>query len=484
MPNTPELMTRSPLDAAAPDGAVAGAPVQLVQLKRTPPKGWVPSRYNTRAKDEHGRMILWNTYTGNISAFESAQVPMVEALLSRKSVRRELGKLGRYLADRGFLVPAGTDEFQRLQLAFGQQHYRTDRLHLILLATEDCNFRCEYCYESFARGTMLPEVRAGVRKLVERRARSLRELRVSWFGGEPLYGWEAVEDLAPFFADIARRHELDYYAHITTNGYLLTPERQDRLFEWEVRDFQITLDGPPEVHDAKRRGRDGSSTFHAIFSNLKALRDREDDFLVTLRMNFDRTNHPHLERLLEMFEAEFSGDRRFGVSFHAVGKWGGPNDADLATCGIEESRAIRHRLSALAKARGLKTEGGLIELARIGSQVCYAARPNSFIIGADGKLMKCTIVLDSEEYNVVGRLTPEGEMGLNEDRMALWVQPAFLNDSGCARCHMSPTCQGMHCPLVRIESQKRPCPDVKRALRTELRRTLREREPKARRVVI
>ncbi len=484
MPSAPEVMTRSPYDAPGRGDAAGGAPVQLVQLQGKPPEAWVPSRYNTRARDESGRMIVWNTFSGAISAFEAEQAQAVEALLSQKGVKGKLGKLGRYLADRGFLVSADTDEFRRLQLKFGEQHYRTDRLHLILLATEDCNFRCEYCYENFARGTMLPEVREGVRKLVESRAPALRELRVSWFGGEPLYGWEAVEDLAPFFSDIARRYELDYYSHMTTNGYLLTPDRQDLLFDWEVRDFQITLDGPPEVHDAKRRGRDGSGTFDSIFSNLCAMRDREDDFLVTLRMNYDQTNHPHLERLLDLFEMEFSGDTRFGVSFHPVGKWGGDNDADLATCGIEESREVRRRLSEKARSKGLKPEGGLVTLAKVGSQVCYAARPNSFIVGADGKLMKCTIVLDSEDHNIVGRLTRDGEMELRQDNLALWVQPAFINDPGCAKCHMSPTCQGMHCPLVRIRSQQRPCPDVKRTLHTELRRTLHERESKARHVTV
>ena len=31
---------------------------------------------------------------------------------------------------------------------------------------------------------------------------------MSWFGGEPLYGWEAVEDLAPFFMEMADEHEV------------------------------------------------------------------------------------------------------------------------------------------------------------------------------------------------------------------------------------------------------------------------------------
>ena len=64
-----------------------------------------------------------------------------EALLTKKAFSaRPLG-LVKYLRDRGFLVMEGTDEYRRIQLGFGQEHYRTDRLELFLLASEDCNFR-------------------------------------------------------------------------------------------------------------------------------------------------------------------------------------------------------------------------------------------------------------------------------------------------------------------------------------------------------
>jgi uncharacterized protein len=36
------------------------------------------------------------------------------------------------------------------------------RLHLILMPTEACNFRCVYCYETFALKEMKPDVVAGV----------------------------------------------------------------------------------------------------------------------------------------------------------------------------------------------------------------------------------------------------------------------------------------------------------------------------------
>ena len=39
------------------------------------------------------------------------------------------------------------------------------RLQLILMPTEQCNFRCTYCYESFSNGRMSQEVQDGVAAL-------------------------------------------------------------------------------------------------------------------------------------------------------------------------------------------------------------------------------------------------------------------------------------------------------------------------------
>jgi uncharacterized protein len=472
------VMHSSPLDRAI------AIPTQgLVQLTRTQPSEWIPSRYNARARDDDGRLVVWNTFTSNISAFEAHQAAAVEELLSQKGFSGPLTGIRKYLHERGFLVPKGAREQQKLQLAFGQQQYRTDTLQLILLASEDCNFRCVYCYEDFARGTMLPEVREGVRNLVAARAPRLQELRISWFGGEPLYGWEAIEDLAPFFAQVVRDHGLRYVTHMTTNAYLLTPEVAGKLLEWEIRDFQITVDGTAEDHDHKRVGRDGSGTFATILRNLQALRDRPDEFFVTIRVNFDRENYPNFDGFLELLHDEFAGDHRFNMRFSPVGRWGGPNDETLNTCGSKESWEVKSELQERARGLGLQVRGALQDIT-VGSQVCYAARPYNFIVGADGKLMKCTVALDKHDYNVVGRITPQGDLELDDDRMALWTQPAFQNDSGCGACHMSPTCQGMACPLVRIQRDERPCPDTKKHLHTELVGALRASAPRARQVVV
>jgi uncharacterized protein len=430
---------------------------------------WLPSRYTVRATTGDGRLVLWNTYRATMSVFKPEQRQAIEELLSQKGFAARPTGIVKYLRDRGFLIAEGTNEFRRIQLGFGQQHYRSDRLELILLASEDCNFRCQYCYEDFARGTMEPWVRTGIKKLVEKRLPTLRGLSVLWFGGEPLYGLPAIEELAPFFEETARTHSLSFVSSMTTNGYLLTPDVVDKLLAWNVRKFQVTIDGTPEDHDCNRPARNGEGTFWTIFNNLREMSRRPDTFVVDIRINFDRGNYPRIGEFMDLVKEELRHDPRYKIRFRAVGRWGGPNDAQLDVCTEDESGRVVQQLREEARRRGFNVTEDLRDVKGMGAQVCYAARPYNYVIGASGKLMKCTVELDKNDRNVVGRINEEGDLLINQDRMALWTEPAFENDTKCQKCVVLPTCQGIYCPLIRIEENKSPCTPLRMSLKSEMR---------------
>jgi uncharacterized protein len=462
-----EVLVKSPLDRIPI--TIVDKPIFIgMQKIQSQPSRLKPSRFNVQATTVEGWLLIWNTYSGSMNAFRPSQHDAVLELISQKTDADESLGIAKYLSDRGFLVPAATNELRRVQYAFGTENHRTDRLELILLASEDCNFRCTYCYEDFRRGTMQPSVREGIKNLVRNRLGALKELSVSWFGGEPLYGMEAIDDLGPFFAEIAQEAGLRYHTHMTTNGYLLTDEIADRLLACKINDFQITLDGLPADHDRHRAARDGSGTFDTIFQNLCRLADRPDQFTVVIRVNFDNENAPGLETFLGMLQHRFANDARFIMAFHTVGQWGGPNDANLAVCGVDESNVVRKRVTAAARSLGLNVVGGWRPGLGAGDEVCYAARPYNFIVGAHGDLMKCTIDLDKADHNIVGKISADGTLDLDVDKMALWTEPAFERDTGCQSCHMLAACQGVHCPKIRIDSGERPCPGIRRTAKQEM----------------
>jgi uncharacterized protein len=462
-------MAVSPYDR----GLAPQASTSLVQLQYRRPDRWVPSRYNARTVGEDGRLLLWNTLSGAVNSFEAKETQRVLERLTIHGVPAPLDRAAEYLVRRGYLVRADVDEVDLFRYRYSKEQWRSDALQLILLASEDCNFRCVYCYEKFERGTMTPETRLGVRNLLLRRSSQLKELRVSWFGGEPLYGWEAIEELEPVFNRVAAEHAIHFTQQMTTNGYLLTEERATKLLDWGCRTYQITVDGLPAQHDCKRIGRDGSPTYQVIMDNLRSLRERRnEEFRVDLRVNYDRDNFPLLGSFLETLSEDFAGDKRFSMRFRAVGKWGGSRDDELSTCGVE-AKSYQHQLQDRARELDLHQDDGVHVIAAPGAQVCYAARPFNFIVGATGTLMKCTIALYDMPENVVGQLFPDGTMELKDDHMRRWVNPHWETDSLCKKCYVLPGCQGAACPLTRVRDGYRTCASVKSNLKHEMRHTLR-----------
>lgn len=295
---------------------------------------WVPSRFNAIAEDNH-RLILYNSYTGAIGEVPWEARDFVRHALKNGIEAQKLEGILEDLVAGGFLIPAEDDELQRASGLYQSLRPPTGLLHLILMPTEECNFRCVYCYETFKLKKMLEPVRRGVKLFVQRQAPSLKKLTVSWFGGEPLEGLDVIIDLSRTFIGLSNEKGFIYDANITTNGYKLTPDVAKILLELNVRKFQVTLDGPCKEHDRRRKLISGEGTFHKIINNLQALKGLQEDYQVYIRVNFDRESVSTIPEFIDSLGDLFANDSRFSVYFRPVGKWGGPDDPTLPVCDMK-----------------------------------------------------------------------------------------------------------------------------------------------------
>ena len=309
-----------------------------------------------------------------------------------------------------------------------------DVLHLILLPTEACNFRCTYCYEDFGLGRMQPRVVRGVKHLLSDRADELSDLTLSWFGGEPLLAMDVVEDVLAHVERLRRRHPgLAFSSDMTTNGHLLDLPTFDRLLKLGVSRFQVSFDGPPERHDRTRRQAGGGGTFERVFGNLRSLTERDDPFEIHLRVHVDRENHREIPTLLDGCAEAFGEDARFRVFLRKLSRLGGPNDADLPVFDDEDEFAdVLRGLQNHAAERGLAqhvppTEGPVT--------ACYASKANSFVVRADGRVNKCTVVLDHPR-NQVGRLHESGRLELEGGGVVQWMRGLRTGDKLNLMCPM------------------------------------------------
>lgn len=296
-----------------------------------------------------------------------------------------------------------------------------DILHLVLMPTERCNFRCTYCYEDFSNGRMDRSTRQGIRRLLERRAAGLRSLTIEWFGGEPLLELDIIEEIQTHVQGLAARYgRLRASAGATTNGYLLTPAVLRRLVSVGVGSYQISIDGSRREHDGKRMLANGRGSFDRIWENLLAARDSDLEFLFRLRVHVDRENRRALPGFLERLGSEVGGDDRFVLIVRSVDRWGGPNDAALPILEGEEL-AVVDELQRIARGFGLK----LSETKE--PEACYAAAANSFVIRSTGEIAKCTVAL-RHANNRVGRLRVDGTATIDNVKINGWVRGLFSGD--------------------------------------------------------
>ncbi len=198
--------------------------------------------------------------------------------------------------------------------------HNPDTLELIILPTEKCNFRCVYCYEDFMKGAMKPDVINGIKKYISTSLDAQTEkLAIEWFGGEPLAAKHVILDLSEYFIEIAKKHDITYQASMTTNGYLLDSDTFSLLYELGIKSYQITIDGPPEIHNKRRPLRSGLETFQRVWENLTALQKTDKDFSVILRTNVDNDNY---DRMKEWFSwlanTSIGNDKRFRIHPHLV----------------------------------------------------------------------------------------------------------------------------------------------------------------------
>lgn len=305
-------------------------------------------------------------------------------------------------------------------------------LHLVLMPTEACNFRCVYCYEDFKYKRMEPWVVQGVKNLIARRGPELESLAINWFGGEPLLAQDLIQEVQAYTSLIAlKQPSLRLSAEMTTNGYLLPPQVLERLVGSGVRTYQISFDGPREFHDRKRVLHGGKGTFDVIWGNLLGARSSKGDFTITIRLHVDRSNRAAVPRFIDECAKAFASDGRFEIFIRELSRLGGPNDPGLQVFDHNEGHRVIEEMRGYASSRGLR----LMSQPHPEEAVCYAARANSFVVRANGRIGKCTVALEHPN-NQVGSIREDGTLDLVAPKMAMWMRGIKSNKREELECPM------------------------------------------------
>lgn len=429
---------------------------------------FIKSKYTIAFKASNKKSyIIFNSSSGSIAYLEDNDEIKTLKSLFKTGFSEPNSDLENTLVEEGYFVPDNIDEIAMVDKS--REYYKEHSKHyeLILYPTEECNFRCTYCFEDFLRGEMKSETQEAIIKHLEKVAPNLESLNIAWFGGEPLEAPNVIKYINTKAISLSKEHNFKFTSGVTTNAYNLDFELFEELVKLGITKFQITLDGTAETHDTLRilKG-SGGPTFNKIINNIANFKESKLDFQVYLRSNFDKSNKDKIPELVQDLRTMLKDDKRFFMYVKPIENFGGTSAKHLPIYDVDEGFDAMYEVQKEVQTCFPTTPELSDSFVPMGS-ACYAAMPNSIAIGSDGTLYKCTLDLN-EPLNQLGHIKSNGELEIDYSKWVLWTTSDASQDQKCTACFFKPTCQGMHCPLLSLKNNTNECSPLKKNLKKSL----------------
>jgi uncharacterized protein len=394
------------------------------------------SRYLHAIPTVQGEYAVYNALTDALAVLTE---PLWHALQSGEYARIP-ADVARELHDIGILLDDDVDELRIVSYRMNRHKFANRAVTgVTILTTTACNFACPYCYEGVPgaadshtmTGEVLRKSLTFIQKQVERNGS--RILSVTLFGGEPLVNkpvaFQILEDLHRW----CNEKDVTFVHAIVTNGSLLDQETADVLARHGCKGIQITVDGPREIHDARRMYKGGRGSFDRVMEAIRLVYDHPRLPKPVIRVNVDKTNVAAVPALLDELASRGLADcpLDFGI-VHAQTAF----CASYADRCYEEEelpdvlptlwRAARERgFSPGIRPRPLPTYCGLLT-------------DFQFVLDPQGNVYKCWEHVGSPQYRT-GTVEDEAPGGLFHME---WMARDPVNQPGCRSCDLLPVCGG------------------------------------------
>jgi uncharacterized protein len=161
-----------------------------------------------------------------------------------------------------------------------------------------CNLSCKYCF-FLSKENLYPEQESPlmdektlgeyIRQLMETTAGP--EVQVSWQGGEPMLRGLNFFRRSVDLANLYRRPHQSIHHTIQTNGTLID-DQWASFFKRHNYLVGLSIDGPRELHDAYRIGKDGGGTFDGAIRGWNILQKHAVDVNILCTIHAANADHP------------------------------------------------------------------------------------------------------------------------------------------------------------------------------------------------
>ena len=387
--------------------------------------------------DRAGSHLVYSTRKGSLVRLSTARLVAAQAgTLDEAEARR--------LTELAILVDDPAAEQADLAGLVMQTNARAGRFRATVVLTLACNLACPYCFEEQFRDgrQMHPDTaRLLVARLTGDHLTKGRDVQLRFYGGEPLMAVPLMEAISRPLQEAAAQVGRSFSCSMVSNGTLLTRPMVERLLPLGLKSVQVTLDGPPAIHDQQRPFAAGGGSFATILANLAEVAD-----LVSLELggNFTRENFREFPAMLDAVLAAGLDPKRLGaVQFAPIlPKSGRPASPELSghcpACSDPWLAEATLYLRQDSLARGFK-------VLKPTMGICMVELENDLVVDCDGAIYKCPGLMGWPEL-AVGTLA-EGitDYGTSH-HLHHWRQDQ------CLECAYLPLCFG-GCRLVNLLNQ-------------------------------
>ena len=421
----------------------------------------IPYWVTKAVKDEN--LIFFNWKTNNSIKIYDHSHPMYNFKLKNYINFNDISDI-QYKDDIDWLVAESfiVNEIEYTKERFNSASlFHNEILNLILLpAGEACNLDCIYCYEDHNdKKSMKKEHAYALLSLIKKTNK--KHVHIEYFGGEPMLNMNFIS----YFSELLKKENISHSGAITTNGTLLNEENLNLLYGANVKSFQITLDGPEDIHNYLRTSKSKNiNSFSSVYNSLDLIsKSNFLDINVILRMNVNEKTIEdfNFDRFIQTIESVIpKEDTRFLLLPKVISNYSNLNlkdkvEAQSTYCKSSERNKVISKFEEYIDNNYFSANAQIVT--KKGGYTCYAANQNSLVITPDLYVRKCTVAMD-DPLNIVGKIEVNGDF-IKDKNFSLWVKD--YSDQSCNSCFAQKTCQGNSCPLENIKQNRKICPPLK-----------------------
>lgn len=396
------------------------------------------SQFNN-AISNNNSYLIYNSLSGELVKINQELVTDLENIESNSSINLNDERF-KYLFDKGFIVNQDTDEFSRVEILKNQLIFSEygERVSFVIALTTMCNLKCLYCYENGVPvHTMTNTTAADVCSFIKDRLdnnKLVKELNITWFGGEPLLNIEQIQNIGNFVKLYCNNNNIQLSTNIITNGLLLTKYNIRILQEFNLKNMQISMDGYVDFYNKYKNV--GVLELKNLIQTISNICDK---IHITIRLNSSKDNIESIKKLCKtLYEIEpIRNNVKISIAQIISEKVNSLNNKEFSET----------KLALLKYINDIGWKNQIDNFVPVPKTIpCGLMQATNFVIDPMGYLYKCEHYIGQPEYSI-------GDVKKGVTYPSFYAE--FINvplKKECNSCSIYPVCRG-GCTQRRYEKE-------------------------------